>query len=149
MKPRFVAVTLLAAAALIPNARAVAQSESGSCPAENPRVRAQLEEILQSDDRMLEREALGLTAVASEPLRLLREPDDHRVCKRLGKEIPEGYKVKGDNAPYFAVLYAVGDRYIVAVRSAPIRDIKPRPRHPDQTLAFDSEFGRLGIVIVP
>ena len=70
------------------------------------------------------------------------------MCKRLGKEIPEGYKVKGDNAPYFAVFYAVGDRYIVAVRSAPIRDIKPRPRGPDQTIAFDSEFRKIAGLII-
>ena len=149
MKPRFVAVTLFAAAALIPNARAAAQSESGSCPEEDPRVRAQLEELLQSDDRMSQREILDLTAVASEPLRLLREPDDHRVCKRLGQEIPEAYKVKGDNARYFAVFYTVGDRYIVAVRSAPFRDKKPRTRRPDQTITFDSEFRKIAGIIVP
>ena len=149
MKPRFVAVTLFAAAALIPNARAAAQSESGSCPEEGPRVRTQLEEILQSDDRMMEREILDLTAVSSEPLRLLREPDDHRVCKRLGREIPKGYKVTGDDAPYFATFYVVGDRYIVAVRSAPIRDKNPRPRGPDQTITFDSEFREIAGIIVP
>lgn len=44
---------------------------AGPCPVDHPLLREFVENILVSDAKATDREALGLTAVASEPLRVL------------------------------------------------------------------------------
>lgn len=135
-----------AAPALVPGSASMAQE--GPCPADVPIVRWYVEGFLKEEDPST-RETLGLTEVADEPLRLLGgEKGDAAICAQLYRAVPKAYTVRGKNAPDRATFYQVGNRYILALTGARIRE-GIFPSGPEQYMGFDLDLQRIGGVIVP
>lgn len=147
-------VTLLMAA--VPASGAVPQSDAlptnpGPCPEDYPLLRGFVERLLESDRYAWVREELGLANVADEPLRVLGTTrEDYPVCAQLFQEVPKGYKVRGKKAPDTVVCYQIGDRYILALTSAPVRAKEPAvPGAPDQFVGYNLELNEVGRVVYP
>ncbi len=134
---------------LTPVEESALPAQSGPCPADYPPLRAFVERILASQEMAEVRDRLGLSHVADQSLRVLGSSrEDYPVCARLYQRVPKGYKVRGKNATDTVVFYRTGDRYILALTSAPLREGElPIPGAPDQYAGFDLNLNEIGRVI--
>ncbi|MDT8369604.1 MAG: hypothetical protein RQ745_10390 [Longimicrobiales bacterium] len=120
----------------------------GPCPADEPSVRRFVDHLLHSETKRGEQEALGVTHVTGEPLRLLGdEPEDVRVCASLFREVPTAYHVRGPNAPNTVVFYQIGDRYILALTYTKIPERGPLPLMPERYASYDLDLNKVGGVV--